>query len=106
MSRNRLTPSLPFAVAMALSGCAVMPSQNHQAAFLVSDIEQHSYSGADDLLTAGLGADGLRSPLPPAFVDNARPTPAELRRRAIWTNWRGIADLAPGGGYGELYGYL
>ena len=106
MSRNRLTPSLPFAVAMALSGCAVMPSQNHQTAFLVSDIEQHSYSGADDLLTAGLGADGLRSPLPPAFVDNARPTPAELRRRAIWTNWRGIADLAPGGGYGELYGYL
>ena len=30
----------------------------------------------------------------------------ELRRRAVWTNWRGIADLAPGGGYGEVYGSL
>src|SRR5690606_32051569 len=29
---------------------------------------------------------------------------AELRRRAVWSNWRGIADLAPGGGYGTLYG--
>ena len=58
----------------------------------------------DDLLTAGLGLAGLRSPLPPAFADAAHPTTAELRRRAIWSNWRGIADLAPAGGYGTLYG--
>lgn len=58
----------------------------------------------DDLLTAGLGLSGLRSLAPPAFADAARPTAAELRRRAIWSNWRGIADLAPGGGYGEIYG--
>ncbi|KRB04547.1 hypothetical protein ASD86_19475 [Lysobacter sp. Root690] len=58
----------------------------------------------DDLLTAGLGLDGLRAMVPPAFADAAHPTPAELRRRALWANWRGIADLAPGGGYGELYG--
>ncbi len=62
------------------------------------------HRGSDDLLTAGLGLDGLRAMAPPAFADAASPTPAELRRRAIWTNWRGIADLAPGGGYGELYG--
>jgi len=58
----------------------------------------------DDLLTAGLGLAGLRGLAPPPFADPAAPTPAELRRRAIWSNWRGIADLAPGGGYGELYG--
>ncbi|MBN8263917.1 MAG: hydrogenase, partial [Xanthomonadales bacterium] len=58
----------------------------------------------DDLLTAGLGLAGLRAMTPPPFADAARPTPAELRRRALWANWRGIADLAPGGGYGELYG--
>lgn len=58
----------------------------------------------DDLLTAGLGPDGLRSLLPPAFADAAAPTAAELRRRAIWNNWRGIADLGPGGGYGSVYG--
>src|SRR3546814_13272349 len=42
--------------------------------------------------------------VPPAFADAAHPTAPELRRRAIWSNWRGIADLAPGGGYGPLYG--
>ncbi|RZA31291.1 MAG: hydrogenase, partial [Lysobacteraceae bacterium] len=36
--------------------------------------------------------------------DPARPTAAELRRRAIWNNWRGIADLSPGGAYGQAYG--
>jgi hydroxybutyrate-dimer hydrolase len=58
----------------------------------------------DDLLTAGLGLGGLRSLVPPVFADPAAPTVAELRRRAIWNNWRGIADLAAGGGYGEVYG--
>ncbi|TXH69099.1 MAG: hydrogenase [Lysobacteraceae bacterium] len=58
----------------------------------------------DDLLTAGLGLDGLKTLLPPQFADPAAPTVAELRRRAIWNNWRGIADLGPGGGYGSLYG--
>ena len=58
----------------------------------------------DDLLTAGLGLAGLRSMLPPAFADAEKPTPAELRRRALWGNWRGIADLVPGGGYGDVYG--
>ncbi len=58
----------------------------------------------DDLLTAGLGLAGLRAMAPPPFAAAARPTPAELRRRALWANWRGIADLAPGGGYGEVYG--
>lgn len=59
---------------------------------------------SDDLLTAGLGLDGLRAMTPPAFADAAAPTPAELRRRALWSNWRGIADLSPAGGYGTLYG--
>lgn len=63
-----------------------------------------THHDGDDLLTAGLGFAGLRSLAPPAFVDAAAPTAAELRRRAIWSNWRGIADLAPGGGYGEIYG--
>ena len=62
------------------------------------------HRGNDDLLTAGLGLAGLRAMVPPAFADAAHPTTAELRRRALWANWRGIADLAPGGGYGEVYG--
>lgn len=58
----------------------------------------------DDLLTAGLGLGGLRAMSPPAFTSAAQPTAAELRRRAIWSSWRGIADLSPNGGYGQLYG--
>ena len=59
-----------------------------------------------DLLTGGLGLDGLRAATPPPFANADLPTAEELRRRALWTNWRGIADLAPGGGYGEVYGSL
>lgn len=69
-------------------------------------IEASIHRNGDDLLTAGLGADGLRSAAPPAFADATRPTAAELRRRAIWSSWRGIADLGPTGGYGALYGSL
>ena len=65
---------------------------------------QSEHRGGDDLLTAGLGLAGLRGMAPPAFADAEHPTAAEARRRAIWSNWRGIADLASGGGYGELYG--
>lgn len=67
-------------------------------------IRTTEHRDGDDLLTAGLGLDGLRKATPPAFADPAHPTPHELRRRAIWSNWRGIADLVPGGGYGEWYG--
>ena len=57
-----------------------------------------------DLLSAGLGLDGLRSPTAPPLPN---PVTAEaLRARALWTNWRGIADLSPGGGYGALYGRM
>jgi hydroxybutyrate-dimer hydrolase len=59
-----------------------------------------------DLLSGGLGLEGLRHACAPAFADPARPTAEELRIRALWTQWRGIADLAPGGGYGECYGSL
>lgn len=69
--------------------------------------ERHSdHRGSDDLLTAGLGLAGLRSMAPPAFANPLSPTAEELRRRALWSSWRGIADLAPGGGYGELFGSL
>lgn len=63
-----------------------------------------THRDSDDLLTAGLGIAGLRGLAPPPLVDAAAPTAAELRRRAIWSNWRGIADLASGGGYGDVYG--
>jgi hydroxybutyrate-dimer hydrolase len=57
----------------------------------------------DDLLSAGLGLGGLAG-APAAFAEPAAPTPAEIRRRAIQSCWKGIADLGPLGGFGTLYG--
>lgn len=71
--------------------------------FLTSPVRETRHDGNDDLLTSGLGLAGLRGALV-AFVDPPHPTPLELRRRAIQTSWKGIADLGPLGRYGELYG--
>lgn len=62
-----------------------------------------THRGGDDLLSAGLGLRGL-SGAPAPFAHPAAPTPAELRRRAIQSNWKGIADLGPLGGFGTVYG--
>ena len=70
-----------------------------------NDVRSSEHRGADDLLSAGLGVTGLRAPVAPAFADAEQPTATELRRRALWTSWRGIADLRPGG-VGEAYGSL
>lgn len=69
-------------------------------------VRETAHRGGDDLLTAGLGAEGLRSPLAPPFADPAAPSAAEQRRRAVWSNWRGIADLSEHSGYGRDYGSL
>ncbi len=91
------------AAVLLLGSVIGAPAQGGNAA-MFSHPRSTEHRGQDDLLTAGLGMAGLQSMTPPAFADAAHPTPAELRRRALWSNWRGIADLAPGGGYGTLYG--
>jgi len=64
-----------------------------------------TYDGiTDDLLSAGLNLAGLVSAVAPGFVDPSNPTPAELRRRAIYGNYRGIVDPVPAGGMGVLWG--
>src|SRR5438270_4093856 len=63
------------------------------------------YDGVtNDLLTAGLGKTGLGSATPPGFVNPLNPTAEELRRFAIYNNYRALVDPTPGGGYGTLYG--
>ncbi len=64
-----------------------------------------SYDGStDDLLTAGLGMGGLQLGAAPGFVDAVNPTAAELRKRAIFNNYRALVDFTTAGGYGSLYG--
>lgn len=94
---------LILAVTGSLAACAVAPVPAPADPDPVSALASQHHA---DLLSGGLGLEGLRQPAPPAFADPAAPSAEELRRRALWTNWRGIADLAPGGGFGEGYGSL
>lgn len=68
-----------------------------------ADVRVTEHRGQDDLLSAGLGLSGLAG-VPSAYADPLQPTADELRRRAIQTSWKGIADLGPLGGYGRVYG--
>src|SRR3977135_1805086 len=78
---------------------------NQTAAARDDDVVHTHYDGiTNDLLTAGLGRTGLGSAVPPGFVDPLHPTAEELRRSAIYNNYRALIDPTPGGGYGTLYG--
>src|SRR5262245_43064278 len=71
----------------------------------VGAITSTTYDGmTDDLLTAGLGKSGLQSGTAPPLADPLAPTPAELRRLAIYTNYRALIDTNPAGGFGVLFG--
>ncbi|MGH8531616.1 MAG: 3-hydroxybutyrate oligomer hydrolase family protein [Gammaproteobacteria bacterium] len=76
---------------------------NVRPAFLGS-VTTATYDGSsDDLLTAGLGWNGLQGAVP-TFMNPAMPTVAELRRLAIYNNYRALVDMSAAGGYGMLYG--
>ena len=96
-----------MAVSAVLSGCGgggePAEAKNVKPAYLGA-VATASYDGtADDLLTAGLGKPGLGGAAP-APADPLNPTPAELRRIAIFNNYRAILDISAAGGYGTLYG--
>ena len=60
-------------------------------------------AATQDLLTAGLGRTGLGGAAP-TYANPLAPTALELRRNAIFSNYRGLVDVSPNGGYGTLYG--
>ena len=60
-------------------------------------------AATQDLLTAGLGRTGLGGAAP-TYANPLAPTALELRRNAIFGNYRGLVDVSPNGGYGTLYG--
>ena len=60
-------------------------------------------AATQDLLTAGLGKTGLGAAAP-AYVNALAPTGLELRRNAIYGNYRALVDITANGGYGTLYG--
>ncbi|ACC74950.1 D-(-)-3-hydroxybutyrate oligomer hydrolase [Paraburkholderia phymatum] len=78
---------------------------NRLPPFVVADsLRTTVYDGvSDDLLTAGLGKTGLAGAAP-AIANPAAPTAAELRRLAIWSNYRALVDMTANGGYGRFWG--
>jgi hydroxybutyrate-dimer hydrolase len=108
MKKSACIASLLFLsalVSVMLSACAGNVTRKDPAMREVDygDVQVTEHRDHDDLLSAGLGLTGLAgAPLP--FADPGDPTAAELRQRAIQTNWKGIADLGPLGGYGTVYG--
>jgi hydroxybutyrate-dimer hydrolase len=72
---------------------------------IIGKVLRSDYDGlSNDLLTAGLGATGLGLPTAPTPANTASPTPEELRRLAIYSNYRALVDTSKDNGYGTLYG--
>jgi hydroxybutyrate-dimer hydrolase len=104
--------ALAVASAVALASCGgggggdnnTASNSNDRPAFLRGAIESKTYDGTtNDLLTAGLGKAGLQGAAPVVAVAT-NPTVEELRRIAIYNNYRALVDVATNGGYGTLYG--
>lgn len=108
MSMRALLRAAPaLTLLAALPGCGSdasppPPAVNVRPAYL-GTITSATYDGSsDDLLTGGLGWNGLQSATAPTV--SATPTAKELRIRALYNNYRALVDMTTNGGYGVLYG--
>jgi hydroxybutyrate-dimer hydrolase len=96
---RNISLAITAAAVFAANAWAAEPPQ-----FIRGPIHCASYDGVtNDLLTAGLGKSGLQGAAP-GFADPVNPTAAELRKRAIYNNYRALVDITTNGGYGSLYG--
>ena len=100
---------------LALSGNAAAGDSEHERerhghfnqkpGFIAGAVRTTDYDGvSNDLLTAGLGAAGLAGAVAPVYANPLAPTAAELRRNAIYNNYRALVDMTSAGGYGRFYG--
>lgn len=91
------------AIAAVMGAGAAMAVDNPLPSTIVpNSIQKTTYDGIkDDLLSGGLNQDGLSGGAP-AVSDP--PTATELRRLALYNNYRGIVDPVPGGGIGVFWG--
>ncbi|MGK5052859.1 3-hydroxybutyrate oligomer hydrolase family protein [Janthinobacterium sp. RB2P8] len=96
--------SLCTLLALAACGSNHAPEELNQMPGYLGSITRADYDGkTNDLLTAGLGKTGLAGAAP-AYANVEQPTPLELRRNAIYANYRAVLDIAANSGYGTLYG--
>ncbi len=98
------------AAVLVLGGCGGggsssgnFEAKNIKPTYLGTVVTVNYDGNSDDLLTAGLGKTGLGG-IAPVAADPVNPTSAELRKIAIFNNYRAILDISAAGGYGSLYG--
>jgi hydroxybutyrate-dimer hydrolase len=112
----RLVTTMAFG-AVALAACGGSDDDALPVNTLPEGVTQHSVTvfsatapgagttaATQDLLTGGLGRSGLGAATAPAYADPLNPTALELRRNALYSNYRGILDSSANGGYGTLFG--
>ncbi len=119
MPRNVTLSATAIAAAMMLAACGSgdevpvkLPANTAPAGMTVLGVTFYSATAkgagdtaaTQDLLTAGLGRTGLGAATAPAYANALAPTALELRRNAVYSNYRAILDPTAGGGYGTLYG--
>ena len=75
-----------------------------KTSYPATSVGSGSTAASQDLLTGGIGKTGLGAAAAPAYAVPVNPTVAELRRNALFSNYRGILDYTAGGGYGTLFG--
>ncbi|PJC97856.1 D-(-)-3-hydroxybutyrate oligomer hydrolase [Janthinobacterium sp. BJB1] len=89
---------------LAACGSNHAPEELNRMPGYLGTIARADYDGkSNDLLTAGLGKTGLAGATP-LYANAEQPTPVELRRNAIYANYRAVLDIAANSGYGTLYG--
>lgn len=107
------TTALASAVLVACGGGGGSSARNElpkgitevsQTNYPATSVSTGSTAATQDLLTGGIGKTGLGAAAAPVYADPTNPTVAELRRNALFSNYRGILDYTAGGGYGSLYG--
>ena len=113
MSAAPVTLTLGFASAL-LVGCSMeetqtndLPTgitQNGMTVYPASVVGAGTTAATQDLLTGGLGRTGIGAATAPVYADPLAPTASELRRNALYGNYRGLVDPTANGGYGTLYG--
>ena len=106
MTITRAGTGMGLCTLLALAACGSnhAPEELNQMPGYLGTITRADYDGkTNDLLTAGLGKTGLAGAAP-AYANVEQPTPLELRRNAIYANYRAVLDIAANSGYGTLYG--
>lgn len=100
---NRSMLAITLLATTVLAACDTVERNGSGADPARPDVEirMTEHRDGDDLLTGGLGLDGLTGEAPKP-ADAEAPTPGELRRMAIHAAWTGIQSFTPAGGLGGV----